>query len=955
MRCAEPRAKLSELESIDALGGSLRIMGNLDDRYNGVMPAEANKSGKVTPNNRTSLPCTPVIVAGLSRTIWLMPDGEIIELTIDEAARKITQETSIVCYRPGVSRRLSVRHFEALDVLELIAFVKPAEFCLPTPLGIADALGFAPPNSLEGSAAVLYRAAEQLLLELATHPKDKEMAPIALSLAASGWNWGPSVLAALELDEPTISPKTIRDGLSIWERLPEWEDRAPPSPPHHAPVSAQEAETELDRLLGSRAEIRPQQRAFTKSIVPAFAPPEAVGEPNIVLAEAGTGVGKTLGYISPAGIWAGRNGGTVWLSTFTKNLQRQIDQELDKLFPDPTEKSQKAVIRKGRENYLCLLNYEEEVGRAGLGTSGIALGLMARWAMASRDGDMVGGDFPVWLSHLFRFEHTIGLTDRRGECVYSACSHYRRCFIENAQRKAQYAELVIANHALVMIQSIIAGNEQELPLRYVFDEGHHLFDAADGAFSLHLGGLETAELRHWIRGSEGHRRRRARGLERRTVDLISKDEDGAKALAAAVSAASALPASGWLGRIEKGEPHGPMESFLVCVRDHVQSRQTKAASGYSLESDTAYPTDDLSKAAKRANAALLMLVEPLVRLARHLAERLSAQASELDTATRARIEGVSRGLQHRTDTLKMWCAMLQDIGGEPPEQFIDWFELNRSNGRAIDIGMRRHWLDPTIPFAKSVLGRAHGAVITSASLRDRNDHEDEDWIAAEIRTGANHLALPAQRNAVSSPFDYGQQTRVLIVSDVRRDDPDQVSTAYRELFLAADGGALGLFTAIARMRQVRAKIAEPLEIAGLPLYAQHIDAIDTSTLVDIFRAEIDSCLLGTDAVRDGVDVPGDSLRLIVFDRVPWPRPNILHKARRSIFGGNRYDDMITRLRLKQAYGRLIRRATDRGVFVLLDRMTPTRLLDAFPEDTNIERIGLAEAIKVTREFLRPAG
>tara|TARA_Y100001960_G_scaffold226584_1_gene237310 strand:+ start:89 stop:2503 length:2415 start_codon:yes stop_codon:yes gene_type:complete len=803
--------------------------------------------------------------------------------------------------------------------------------------------------------AVLYRATEQLLLELALQRKDTAMVSIALSLAASGWKWGPFVLAALELDEPTTSPKAIRDGLSIWEHLPEWEDRAPLPPPQHAPVLPQEAEKELDRLLGSKAEVRPQQRAFTKFVVPAFSPPEAVGEPNIVLAEAGTGVGKTLGYISPAGIWAKRNGGTVWLSTFTKNLQRQIDQELDKLFPDPIEKSEKAVIRKGRENYLCLLNYEEEVSRAGLGNSGIALALMARWTMASRDGDMVGGDFPVWLIHLFGYEQTIGMTDRRGECVYSACSHYRRCFIEIAQRKAQYAEIVIANHALVMIQSAIADNEQALPLRYVFDEGHHLFAAADGAFSLHFGGLETAELRHWIRGSEDRRRRRTRGLERRIMDIICNDEDGAKALSAAIKAASALPSSGWLGRLEKGEPRGPTESFLVCVRDHVQSRQPKVKGGYSLESNTAHPTSELSEAAKRATVALLTLVEPLVKLHRHLAEQLSAQASELDTAARARIEAVSRGLQRRTDTLRMWCAMLQTIGEEPPEQFVDWFEIDRSNGIVLDIGMRRHWLDPTIPFAKSVLSRTHGAVITSASLRDRNDHEDEDWIAAEIRTGANHLALPARRNAVWSPFDYGRQTRVLIVSDVRRDDPDQISAAYRELFLAANGGALGLFTAIARMRQVRANIAEPLEVAGLPLYAQHIDAIDTSTLVDIFRQEIDSCLLGTDAVRDGVDVPGDSLRLIVFDRVPWPRPNILHKARRTVFGGNRYDDMIARLRLKQAYGRLIRRATDRGVFVLLDRMTPTRLLDAFPDDANIQRIGLADAIDATRNFLKSMG
>ena len=104
-------------------------------------------------------------------------------------------------------------------------------------------------------------------------------------------------------------------------------------------------------------------------------------------------------------------------------------------------------------------------------------------------------------------------------------------------------------------------------------------------------------------------------------------------------------------------------------------------------------------------------------------------------------------------------------------------------------------------------------------------------------------------------------------------------------------------------------------------------------------------------MRDGVDVPGRSLRLIVFDRVPWPRPDILYRARRAAFGGNVYTDMLTRLRLKQAFGRLVRRADDQGVFVLLDPMMPSRLLGAFPEGVAVRRCGLAEAVEETAAFL----
>lgn len=211
--------------------------------------------------------------------------------------------------------------------------------------------------------------------------------------------------------------------------------------------------------------------------------------------------------------------------------------------------------------------------------------------------------------------------------------------------------------------------------------------------------------------------------------------------------------------------------------------------------------------------------------------------------------------------------------------------------------------------------------------------------------------MPAIRARFDSPFDYAEDTRILIVTDVRRDAPDEVAAAYEALVRAAGGGTLGLFTAIRRLRAVHERIAARLEADGIPVYGQHVDAMDVGGLIDLFREEENACLLGTDAVRDGVDVPGRSLRQVVFDRVPWPRPDILHKARRAHFGKRTYDDMVVRLRLSQAFGRLIRRAGDRGVFVLLDAMCPSRLLTAFPSETPVERVGLAEAVARTRDFL----
>jgi ATP-dependent DNA helicase DinG len=213
--------------------------------------------------------------------------------------------------------------------------------------------------------------------------------------------------------------------------------------------------------------------------------------------------------------------------------------------------------------------------------------------------------------------------------------------------------------------------------------------------------------------------------------------------------------------------------------------------------------------------------------------------------------------------------------------------------------------------------------------------------------------MPAQRASFVSPFDYARQSRIIVVTDVSR-DADMLSAAYRDLFIAAGGGALGLFTSVRSLRATHRAIAPALSQRGLPLYAQHVDGLDTGSLVDLFREDENSCLLGTDALRDGVDVPGRSLRLVVFERVPWPRPDILHKARRAQFGRG-YDDQLTRLRLAQGFGRLIRRASDRGVFVLLDARAPSRLLAGLPQGVEVQRLSLAEAVAEVRAFLQQPG
>ena len=903
----------------------------------------------VPPSVRQSvvLPRAPALVAGAVTAVWLTDEGEIEILSHAAAGKRAKAAPPYLCHARATARRLGTAPFAALDLLELYAFARPARFCLPTPRGLAQALQLPLPQSPEDEALTLVAAAEVLLGEL-SRATDADARAIASAMEKGGWGWAGAVLAAL----PVLSAETA--GLAQWRRIGEWADAAPEPPPSNFPVEEAEARVRLAALLGDDAEPRPQQADYAAAVSAAFRPRDVPDAPHLVLAEAGTGVGKTLGYIAPASLWAEKNEGAVWVSTYTRNLQHQIAAELARLYPDPAERNRRIVVRKGRENYLCLLNYEEGIAQLSMRPyDTVALGLMARWIGATRDGDMAGGDLPGWLPEVAGRAQTLALADRRGECIHSACPHYHRCFIEKSVRRARRASIVVANHALVMIQAALGGiDDNSHPTRYVFDEGHHLFDAADSAFSLELSGREGAELRRWLLGAETRGRSRARGLRRRIEDLVAGDATREKALDEALMAARVLPGEGWPQRLADDRPQGAFEAFLALVRQQILARATGREQGYSLETDLRPCLPGLGEAAVTLARELAEIEKPIRTLAANLAKRLEDEAGELDTGERIRIEAAVRGLARRgVIEIGGWRSMLAAVTAEGSAEFVDWLALDKIDANEFDVGMRRHWADPTKPLAEHVLADAQGALVTSATLTDGSGDPVRDWETAEARTGARHLAGKPLRVRVPSPFDYASQTRIFIVNDLRREDPAQVAGAYRALFEASGGGALGLFTAIARLRAVHERIAPHLAQKGMMLLSQHVDAMDTATLVDIFRAEEDACLLGTDALRDGIDVPGRSLRLIVFDRVPWPRPDILHKARRAQFGGALYDDSLTRLRLRQAFGRLVRRGDDCGVFVLLDRAMPSRLLGAFPEGVPVERIGLKDVVAKTSAFL----
>lgn len=909
--------------------------------------------------------------------IWVGADGDIEQISHKDAGDRLDHEPVLFCHRRWTMSKLKYNQdrLSGLDLLELYAFVHPARFAVPTATGLATALGLTRYEDAEDQTILMPVIANSLIEQISAWPEDQRDIAVSIArfMASGGWGWAPMVLNACGHNMPAAAPPQSRDA-AIWTRLDETPDYGTPPPAGVKPVAAKDMQARLKHMLGGRR-VRDGQMAYADSLLPAFDPPSKQasdtadadanhkGNPHVIMAEAGTGTGKTLGYLAPASVWAEHNMAPVWVSTYTRSLQHQIETEMGRLYADPAERENRIVIRKGRENYLCLLNLEDALNAASATPrNAIGLGLMARWAEASGDGDLTGSKFPAWLTDLFGYGLTLGLSDRRGECIHSACFHYQKCYVEKNRARASISDIVIANHALVMINGVMnklaPQPDGQRISRYVFDEGHHIFDAADSAFAAALSGAETADMRRWIRGAEQSRgNRRQRGIRQRLGDLLEAGSPAMDDLEQAFKAASLLPATGWRKRLTDGEPHGIIEEFFYHVRQVIYDRIDQPESLYSLEAQL-HPIDSrLAPLIAPLRQALAEVAMPLMRLAERLKSKLADESETLDTSARQRLEGSVRGLVSRASgPLAAWIDLLDGISNGGADGFVDWMEATRRMGEDTDIGIHRHWVDPSQPFHDHVLAPSKGAIITSATLTDRTDphHDQPDeaaWNMAKRLTGVSYLDQPPQLISVASPFDYAEQARVFVISDCDRNDLRQTIAAMSTLMLAANGGALGLFTAISRLKAVYPDLSHELSEAEFPLYAQHIDAMNLNTLLQIFRADPASCLLGTDAVRDGLDVPGEALRLILFDRVPWPRPDMLFKARASVFGREAWTDRLTRMKLRQAFGRLIRRETDKGVFVMLDSRLPTRLTSAFPAGTPVIRCGLAEAIKQTKSFL----
>jgi ATP-dependent DNA helicase DinG len=623
--------------------------------------------------------------------------------------------------------------------------------------------------------------------------------------------------------------------------------------------------------------------------------------------QAGTGTGKSLAYLVPSIRHAIANDTTVVISTATIALQRQlVDRDLPRLAealkPVLGRKPTFAIL-KGRRNYLCLhrLRGPDDVDDGDQLFDPFAVSAMGRqvkrlheWAADTDTGDrdelVPGVPDSAW--------RQVSVTAR--ECLgVSRCPVGTDCFAERARHEAGRADVVVTNHALLAIDAM--ENRAVLPEHdvVVVDEAHDLVDRVTG--------VATAELTAGMVAVAA--RRCGKLVDQAVVDRLTEASEGlAMVLEDAV-----------LGRWENGLPP-PVVGALAAVRDATSACRTGLGSERREDPDNA----------TQRKLALALLDE-----VNETASRLLVAFAEEDPATRHDVvwlaeqgsappghrgERPSGELSARTRVLRV--APLS-VGGLLRERLfgprtVVLTSATLTLGGSFDALARQWGLPPSqLP---SATPDAVGA--ERAEPRETDPVPDPE---APRWTGLD----------VGSPFQHERAGILYVAKRLPTPGRDGLAPAYldeiAELVTAAGGGTLGLFSSMRAAKQATEALRPRLEH---PILCQGDDA--TGLLVKKFAEDDATCLFGTLSLWQGVDVPGRSLRLVLIDRIPFPRPDdpLISARQRAVDarGGNGFLTVSAThaaLLLAQGAGRLLRGMDDRGVVAVLDPRLATARYGGF--------------------------
>lgn len=671
-----------------------------------------------------------------------------------------------------------------------------------------------------------------------------------------------------------------------------------------------------------RYEDRPSQREMARLIAQLYS------RGGVGLIEAGTGVGKSLGYLVPALRWAAESGERTVVSTNTITLQEQlIGKDLPFLAKALTDQKVRFAMLKGWKNYLCLMRLEQaRLGGTTLFDEGVGddLVMIERWAEGTTDGSLAD------LAVQPRSEVWDEVAAESDLCTRLRCPHFEKCFVFKARREAAQADVVVVNHHLLMADVAVRRASQRwdeaavLPAykRLVIDEGHHLEDAA----AAHLG--QTVS-RRGLERLFARLERRGKGLlpalDRKLAsssDLLSVaslDLVRARLVPAAVAArAKAAAVCDRLGEWVRFQ-NEPVVRLTDAFDDDPVWR-----AGLSAE------LDDLLKEIELLGDGLRMVRDRLESDERR-AEELAPLLNE--------VRGVARRLQAAGDALR--AALRPEREGTPR---VRWLEV-RPGDR--NIGATAVPLDLAPMLREDLFRRVETAVVTSATLAVGDGFE-----FMTRRLGLDDEELEPITASLASPFDYPRQAMLAVPSDFPAPNTDAAAHFRRTMDAAHDliewsgGGVFVLFTSHRDVREA-ARILRERGVEGRHPLAVHGEA-PRDDLLRRFREHGDAVLIGTASFWEGVDVPGSALRGLLIARIPFRVPTEPITAAQceaiEAEGGDAFGSYMiphAALRLKQGFGRLIRTATDRGAVIICDPRVVTkgygrRLMEGLPPATRIQ-------------------
>lgn len=689
----------------------------------------------------------------------------------------------------------------------------------------------------------------------------------------------------------------------------------------------------------TRYEDRPSQRAMAVEIARLY------NRGGIGLLEAGTGVGKSLGYLVPALRWAAANNERTIVSTNTINLQEQlVRKDLPFLARALGDQQVRFALLKGWRNYLCLnrLAQARAAGNA-LFEDGLQQELDAINAWAERTSDGSLSD----LTTTPRAEVWDEVAAEPDLCQRMRCSFFEQCFLFKARKAAAQADVIVVNHHLLLSDLAVrrvSGNWGEaavLPAykRLVVDEGHHLEDAA----ATHLG---TSVSRRSLQRLFNRLDRRGKGLLSALIMRLSTSNDLLSTASLDLVGARLSPAVHAL-REKATLLFDLLDTFL---------RESGEAVLRLTDSFASHPVWNagLRVALEDTLAEIQLLADGLELVRERLESGKGGEDAVLPLLNEMR--SVARRLQSAGDGLK------RALDPGPGPEIVRWIEV-KGRDRAVTVATVPLDLAPIL--REDLFRRASTTVITSATLATEGRF---DFLSN--RLGLDEPDVEPRTGIYPSPFKYREQALLAIPADAPAPNvnPSGHFEAAARLTLdlaeAANGGMFVLFTS---HRDVRAMAAE-LRARGVdrrwPLLVHGEETRDQ--LLGRFRESGGAVLIGTASFWEGVDVPGDALRALLIAKLPFRVPSepitAAHCEAIEARGGDSFREYMlphAALRLKQGFGRLVRTAADRGVVVIADPRVVTKnygrgLLDGLPPARRI--VGKWSALRAdVRDFYRPSG